>query len=109
MNANYGGFAAALSNDPVWIMNVVPYTMSNTLPIIYDRGLLGSYHDWLVFHSKRINVFLLFMVKFKSFNTHAAGVSHSQHILDPTTCCMLPTSSLIMKVAMKIVCWKISC
>jgi len=46
MNANYGGFAAALSNDPVWIMNVVPYTMSNTLPVIYDRGLLGSYHDW---------------------------------------------------------------
>jgi hypothetical protein len=50
MNAKYGGFAAALSNDPVWIMNVVPYTMSNTLPVIYDRGLLGSYHDWLVFH-----------------------------------------------------------
>ncbi|CAN6337777.1 unnamed protein product [Urochloa humidicola] len=46
MNANYGGFAAALSNDPVWIMNVVPYTMTNTLPVIYDRGLLGSYHDW---------------------------------------------------------------
>ncbi|CAN6333276.1 unnamed protein product [Urochloa humidicola] len=46
MNANYGGFAAALSNDPVWIMNIVPYTMSNTLPVIYDRGLLGSYHDW---------------------------------------------------------------
>jgi len=60
MNANYGGFAAALSNDPVWIMNVVPYTMSNTLPVIYDRGLLGSYHDWLVFHSKTINMFLLF-------------------------------------------------
>lgn len=46
MNANYGGFAAALSNDPVWIMNIVPHTMSNTLPVIYDRGLLGSYHDW---------------------------------------------------------------
>nr|CAB3465414.1 unnamed protein product [Digitaria exilis] len=48
MNANYGGFAAALSNDSVWIMNIVPYTVSNTLPVIYDRGLLGSYHDWLV-------------------------------------------------------------
>ncbi|KAF8765799.1 hypothetical protein HU200_008310 [Digitaria exilis] len=46
MNANYGGFAAALSNDSVWIMNIVPYTVSNTLPVIYDRGLLGSYHDW---------------------------------------------------------------
>ncbi|KAM0897133.1 hypothetical protein ACQ4PT_022749 [Festuca glaucescens] len=49
MNANYGGFAMALSTDPVWIMNVVPHTMINTLPIIYDRGLIGSYHDWLVF------------------------------------------------------------
>lgn len=48
MNANYGGFAAALSSDPVWIMNIVPHTMTNTLPVIYDRGLLGSYHDWLV-------------------------------------------------------------
>ncbi|EAY97833.1 hypothetical protein OsI_19755 [Oryza sativa Indica Group] len=46
MNANIGGFAVALSNDPVWIMNVVPHTMSNTLPVIYDRGLIGSYHDW---------------------------------------------------------------
>ncbi|KAL6838235.1 hypothetical protein ACP4OV_031951 [Aristida adscensionis] len=46
MNANYGGFAAALSNDPVWIMNIVPHTRSNTLPVIYDRGLIGSYHDW---------------------------------------------------------------
>ncbi|KAL5231285.1 hypothetical protein ABZP36_030061 [Zizania latifolia] len=46
MNANYGGFAVALSNDPVWIMNIVPHTMSNTLPVIYDRGLIGSYHDW---------------------------------------------------------------
>ncbi|GJN14374.1 hypothetical protein PR202_gb01195 [Eleusine coracana subsp. coracana] len=46
MNANYGGFAAALSSDPVWIMNIVPHTMNNTLPVIYDRGLVGSYHDW---------------------------------------------------------------
>ncbi|KAM0885993.1 hypothetical protein ACQ4PT_029978 [Festuca glaucescens] len=46
MNANYGGFAMALSTDPVWIMNVVPHTAINTLPVIYDRGLIGSYHDW---------------------------------------------------------------
>ena len=46
MNANYGGFAMALSTDPVWIMNIVPYTTINTLPVIYDRGLIGSYHDW---------------------------------------------------------------
>jgi hypothetical protein len=52
MNANYGGFAAGLSNDPVWIMNIVPNTMNSTLPVIYDRGLIGSYHDWLVFLRK---------------------------------------------------------
>ncbi|KQK06572.1 probable methyltransferase PMT7 [Brachypodium distachyon] len=46
MSANYGGFAMALSNDPVWIMNIVPHTTVNTLPVIYDRGLIGSYHDW---------------------------------------------------------------
>lgn len=59
MSSNYGGFAAALSSDPVWIMNIVPHTMTNTLPVIYDRGLLGSYHDWLVFLPKSMNNFSL--------------------------------------------------
>ncbi|GJP78182.1 hypothetical protein CLOP_g8513 [Closterium sp. NIES-67] len=31
---------------PVWVMNVVPSTGPNTLPAIYDRGLLGTVHDW---------------------------------------------------------------
>ncbi|URD79361.1 hypothetical protein MUK42_09856 [Musa troglodytarum] len=46
MNAFIGGFAAALSSDPVWIMNVVPARNPLTLDIIYDRGLIGLYHDW---------------------------------------------------------------
>lgn len=47
MNANLGGFAAALVNDPVWVMNVVPSTMkTNTLGVIYERGLIGTYQDW---------------------------------------------------------------
>ncbi|KAI9082079.1 hypothetical protein K1719_036004 [Acacia pycnantha] len=46
MNAYFGGFAAALNNFPVWVMNVVPASMNNTLPGIYDRGLIGTYHDW---------------------------------------------------------------
>lgn len=46
MNANYGSFAAALSTLPVWVMNVVPVSMNNTLPAIYQRGLIGTYHDW---------------------------------------------------------------
>lgn len=31
---------------PVWVMNVVPIDMQDTLSIIYDRGLIGVYHDW---------------------------------------------------------------
>ncbi|XP_020588489.1 probable methyltransferase PMT7 [Phalaenopsis equestris] len=46
MNAYYGGFSVALSNLPVWVMNIVPATMNNTLSAIYDRGLVGAFHDW---------------------------------------------------------------
>ncbi|CAN8254489.1 unnamed protein product [Cochlearia groenlandica] len=46
MNAGYGGFAAALINRPLWVMNVVPVEGRDTLPMIFDRGLIGIYHDW---------------------------------------------------------------
>ena len=46
MNAFCGGFAVALDNFPVWVMNVVPASMNNTLSAIYDRGLIGTFHDW---------------------------------------------------------------
>lgn len=46
MNALWGGFAAALNSYPVWVMNVVPSTMDDTLTAIYGRGLLGAFHDW---------------------------------------------------------------
>ncbi|KAI6702461.1 hypothetical protein NL676_011597 [Syzygium grande] len=46
MNSFFGGFAAALSSDPVWVMNVVPADKPSTLSAIYDRGLIGVYHDW---------------------------------------------------------------
>ncbi|KAK9050850.1 hypothetical protein SSX86_030180 [Deinandra increscens subsp. villosa] len=48
MRAGYGGFAAALigNNLDCWVMNVVPVSGPNTLPVIYDRGLLGVMHDW---------------------------------------------------------------
>lgn len=39
-------FAAALSTQSVWVMNVVPTDEPDTLPIVYDRGLFGLYHDW---------------------------------------------------------------
>ncbi|CAA6673635.1 unnamed protein product [Spirodela intermedia] len=46
MNAFFGGFAAALSSDPLWVMNVIPARKPFTLDVIYDRGLIGVYHDW---------------------------------------------------------------
>nr|XP_043611424.1 probable methyltransferase PMT7 [Erigeron canadensis] len=46
MNAHYGGFAVAFSTWPVWVMNVVPATMNNTLTAIYEWGLIGAFHDW---------------------------------------------------------------
>lgn len=41
-------FAAALHDLDVdcWVMNVVPVSEFNTLPVIYDRGLIGVMHDW---------------------------------------------------------------
>ncbi|KAJ1396893.1 S-adenosyl-L-methionine-dependent methyltransferase, partial [Sesbania bispinosa] len=46
MNTAYGGFAAALINDPLWVMNVVSSYGPNTLPVVFDRGLIGTFHDW---------------------------------------------------------------
>uniref|UniRef100_A0ACD5T9R4 Uncharacterized protein n=1 Tax=Avena sativa TaxID=4498 RepID=A0ACD5T9R4_AVESA len=46
MNAGYGGFAAALVDQPLWVMNVVPIGQPDTLPVIFSRGLIGVYHDW---------------------------------------------------------------
>lgn len=47
MNAHLGGFAAALIDFPVWVMNVVPAEAKiNTLGVIYERGLIGTYHNW---------------------------------------------------------------
>ncbi|GMP58278.1 hypothetical protein CsSME_00021998 [Camellia sinensis var. sinensis] len=47
MNAGLGGFAAALSSPKLWVMNVVPtIAEKNTLGVVYERGLIGIYHDW---------------------------------------------------------------
>ncbi|KAK6158523.1 hypothetical protein DH2020_005837 [Rehmannia glutinosa] len=46
MNTLYGGFAAALIDYPLWVMNVVSSYSPNTLAVVYDRGLIGTYHDW---------------------------------------------------------------
>ncbi|TYG44455.1 hypothetical protein E1A91_D11G096600v1 [Gossypium mustelinum] len=48
MNAYLGGFAAALVDDPVWVMNIVPVEADqiNTLGVVYERGLIGAYQNW---------------------------------------------------------------
>ncbi|VAH65558.1 unnamed protein product [Triticum turgidum subsp. durum] len=46
MNAGFGGFAASFIDRPLWVMNVVPFDQPDTLPIIFNRGLIGVYHDW---------------------------------------------------------------
>ncbi|KAG0452739.1 hypothetical protein HPP92_025403 [Vanilla planifolia] len=47
MNANIGGFAAAMITYPIWVMNVVPVASEqDTLGVIYERGFIGTYHDW---------------------------------------------------------------
>ncbi|WOK96408.1 hypothetical protein Cni_G05115 [Canna indica] len=46
MRSVYGGFAAALRDMKVWVMNIVSIDSPDTLPIIYERGLFGMYHDW---------------------------------------------------------------
>lgn len=48
MRAGFGGFATALKQQNLdsWVMNVVPVSGFNTLPVIYDRGLIGVMHDW---------------------------------------------------------------
>ena len=46
MNAGIGGFVAALTSNKVWVMNFVPtIAKQNTLGVIYERGLIGIYHD----------------------------------------------------------------
>ena len=50
MNAGLGSFAAALESPKLWVMNVVPTLHEkNTLGVVYERGMIGIYHDWYRF------------------------------------------------------------
>ncbi|XP_021752851.1 probable pectin methyltransferase QUA2 [Chenopodium quinoa] len=48
MNAQFGGFNHALleAGKNLWVMNVVPTTAANSLPLIHDRGFIGTSHNW---------------------------------------------------------------
>lgn len=52
MYSNLGGFAAAVKDKDVWVMNVAPVNSSSRLKIIYDRGLIGTVHDWYVLRDR---------------------------------------------------------
>lgn len=47
MNAGLGSFAASIESPRLWVMNVVPTVAEkDTLGVIFERGLIGIYHDW---------------------------------------------------------------
>lgn len=47
MNSGLGSFAAAIESPKLWVMNVVPTIAEiSTLGVVYERGLIGIYHDW---------------------------------------------------------------
>ncbi|KAI4337873.1 hypothetical protein L6164_016240 [Bauhinia variegata] len=50
MRAGFGGFAAALHDLQLncWVMNVVPVSGFNTLPVLYDHGLIGIMHHCMM-------------------------------------------------------------
>ncbi|CAN4099370.1 unnamed protein product [Withania somnifera] len=51
MNSGLGSFAAALESPKLWIMNVLPtIAEQDALGVVYERGLIGIYHDCFLFH-----------------------------------------------------------
>ncbi|MBA0846554.1 hypothetical protein Goshw_003785 [Gossypium schwendimanii] len=76
MNAYLGGFAAALVDDPVWVMNAVPVEADqlNTLGVIYERGLIGTYQNWyfpfLSLPSIKFNDSLVFLDRCEAMSTY---------------------------------------
>lgn len=62
MKAHMGSFAAALKDKDVWVMNVIPEDGPKTLKLIYDRGLIGTTHDW---YAKRITEHIMHGILFE--------------------------------------------
>lgn len=57
MKAHMGSFAAALKEKDVWVMNVASPDGPNTLKLIYDRGLIGTNHNWYKPKNPKIQAF----------------------------------------------------
>ncbi|GAV73938.1 Methyltransf_29 domain-containing protein [Cephalotus follicularis] len=84
MNAYCGGFAVALNTLPVWVMNIVPATMKNTLSAIYDRGLIGAFHDWCESFSTYPRTYDLLHANylFSHYKDHGEGCSLEDIMLE---------------------------
>lgn len=69
MNARFGGFNAALlgAGKSVWVMNVVPTSGPNYLPLILDRGFIGVQHDWYVYISSLSPIDEVFNSEFQNY------------------------------------------
>ena len=83
-------FAAALKDMNVWVMNVVPVDSADTLPIIYERGLFGMYHDWC-----------------ESFSTYPRSYDllHADHLFSKLKKRSLHTTPYIPKKSKRIIMW----
>ncbi|KAK2662705.1 hypothetical protein Ddye_001279 [Dipteronia dyeriana] len=83
MNTIYGGFAAAVVDDPLWVMNVVSSFAANTLAVVYDRGLIGAYHDWCEAFSTYPRTYDLLHLDglFTAENNRTLGRCEMKHVL----------------------------
>ncbi|CAL9149923.1 unnamed protein product [Musa hybrid cultivar] len=85
MRAVYGGFAAALQEVNAWVMNIVTIDSPDTLPVIYERGLFGMYHDWC-----------------ESFSTYPRSYDllHADHLFSKTKkrCKLLPVIAEVDRI-----------
>lgn len=74
-------------------MNIIPVTEPDTLPIVFDRGLIGMYHDWCEPHSTY---------------PRSYDLMHSDHLLSSLTkkyaplfvCFFLSTSYIVVIVVL---------
>ncbi|KAG0453289.1 hypothetical protein HPP92_025953 [Vanilla planifolia] len=83
MNAYLGGFAAALPYNEVWVMNVVPAHFPLTLGVIYDRGLIGVYHDWCEAFSTYPRTYdLIHVARISSLITNSKSTMARCHLVD---------------------------
>ncbi|KAI4314560.1 hypothetical protein L6164_027455 [Bauhinia variegata] len=107
MYTAYGGFAAALVDDPVWVMNVVSSYAPNSLSVVFDRGLIGTFHDWCEAFSTYPRTYdLLHLDGLFTEESHRCGMNYvmleMDRILRPTGYAIIRESSYFMEAITNI-------